>query len=76
VWVTFTDNSFVPVARPRVVGDTLNGVWQGLQESIAIPLGQIQTVQARLPDYTRTILLFSTLTAVVGGVIVANRSPR
>lgn len=76
VWVTYTDNSFVPVDQPHMVGDTLKGMWQGLAEPLAIPLNQIQSVQARQPDYERTVMLFSTLAAVVGGVILANRAPK
>ena len=57
VWVTYTDNSFVPVQGPRIVGDSLMGTWQGLSEPIAISLGEIQTVQARIPAPKRTILL-------------------
>jgi len=76
VWVTYTDNSFVPVDQPHMVGDTLKGLWQGLAEPLAIPLNQIQSVQAKQPDYERTVILFSTLAAVVGGVILANRAPK
>ena len=73
VWVTYNDNSFVPVVQPHIVGDTLKGMWQGLQEPISIPLNQIQTVQANLPDYERAIILFSTLGAILGGTLHASR---
>jgi len=76
VWVTYTDFSFVPVGQPRMVGDTLKGFWQGLAEPLAIPLDQIQSVQAKVPDHERTFILFSTLAAIVGGIILANRAPR
>jgi len=76
VWVTYTDYSFVPVDQPRMVGDTLKGVWQGLSEPLAIPLNQIQSVQAKVPDYERTVILFSTLAAIVGGIVVANQGPK
>ncbi len=36
VWVTYTDNSFVPVSEPKIVGDSLMGTWQGLAEPVAI----------------------------------------
>ena len=69
VWVTYTDNSFVPVQGPRIDGDSLMGTWQGLAEPIAISLKEIQTVQARMPAPKRTVLLATVLTATVGGAI-------
>ena len=72
VWVTYADYSFVPVDQPRIVGDTLKGVWHGLAEPLAIPLNEIQSVQAKQPDYERTVILFSTLAAAVGVVILIN----
>ena len=74
VWVTYTDYSFVPVDHPYMVGDTLKGMWQGRAEPLAIPLNQIQSVQAKVPDYERTVVLFSTLAAAVGVVILFNEA--
>jgi len=54
VYVTYTDNSIVPVAGPRISGDTLLGTWQGLSEPVAIPLGEVKLVQARQRDRART----------------------
>jgi hypothetical protein len=68
VWVTYTDNSFVPVSSPQMVGDTLKGTWGGLGEPLVIPLDQIQSVQARLPDHKRTIILFTVLGVAFTGV--------
>jgi hypothetical protein len=68
VWVTYTDNSFVPVAQPEMVGDTLKGTWAGVSEPVSIPVGQIQTVQARVPSPKRTVLLFTVLGVATGAV--------
>ena len=68
VWVTYTDNSFVPVSGPKIVGDTLAGTWTGLAEPVAIPLNEIQTVQAKMPAPKRTALLATVLTAATIGV--------
>ena len=69
VWVTYTDNSFVPVAQPQMVGDTLKGTWAGLQEPVAISLNEIKTVQARLPAPKRTVLLFTVLGVSSAGLL-------
>ena len=68
VWVTYTDNSFVPVSSPKIVGDSLTGTWQGLQEPVAISLKEIQTVQAKMPAPKRTIMLVTVVTAATVGV--------
>jgi len=68
VWVTYTDQSFVPVQHPQVVGDTLKGMWAGLSEPVTIPFNQIQTVQAKLPNAKRTIMLATVVGLSVAGV--------
>jgi hypothetical protein len=68
VWVTYTDNSFVPVAQPRIVGDTLKGTWAGLQEPVSVPLSEIKTVQAKLPSPKRTVMLVTVVALAAGGV--------
>jgi len=68
VWVTYTDNSFVPVAGPKIVGDSLMGTWEGLSEPVSISLGEIQTVQAKMPSPKRTVLLVTVVTAATAGV--------
>jgi hypothetical protein len=75
VWVTYIDDSYVPVAQPKIVGDSLKGTWSGLGEPIAISLNEIQTVQAKIPSPKRTIILFTTLglasTAVIYTLLTA-----
>ena len=61
VWVTYTDNSIVPVMQPRISGDSLVGTWQGLSEPVAIPLNEVKLVQARQPDKRRTTWLIASL---------------
>jgi len=78
VWVTANDNSYTPVSEPRIEGDSLKGLWSGLQDSIAISLNQIQSVQARMPSPKRTVLLVTSLgvisTAVVYTLLTAGSS--
>ena len=69
VWVTTNDNAFTPVAMPRIDGDSLKGLWSGLQDSVSFSLNQIQYVQAKLPSPKRTAILATVVTAVVGGSI-------
>lgn len=68
VWVTYTDNSFVPVERPTVTGDTLKGTWAGLSEPVTIPFNQIQVVQAKMPNGKKTALLVGVVSLSVAGV--------
>jgi hypothetical protein len=69
VWVTANDNSYTPVSQPRIEGDSLKGIWSGLQDSVAISLNEIQYVQVKLPSPKRTALLATVLTVTVGGAI-------
>src|SRR6266550_7051193 len=68
VWVTYTDNSYVPVAQPQISGDTLKGTWAGLAEPVTIPFSQIQTVQAKIRSPKRTAMLAVVLGLAAGGV--------
>ncbi len=34
VWVTTTSDAVIPVARPRIDGDTLRGLWIGLRKPL------------------------------------------
>ena len=69
VWVTGNDNSYTPVSQPRIEGDSLKGIWSGLQDSVAMSLNEIQYVQVKLASPKRTALLAAVLTATVGGAI-------
>jgi len=69
VWVTATDNSYTPVSQPHIAGDSLEGTWVGLQEPVAIPLSQIQYVQAKMSSPKRTIMLVSGLAVVSTAVV-------
>jgi hypothetical protein len=68
VWVTYTDNSFVPVAGPKIVGDSLKGTWAGLGEPVAMSLSDIKTVQAKIKSPKRTAMLFTALGVALVGV--------
>jgi hypothetical protein len=61
VWVTYTNDSIVPVARPKIEGDTLWGMRQGTQEHVAIPLDQVRSVQAKVRNAAKTALLATAL---------------
>lgn len=61
LWVTHGTNTLVPLAQAEIVGDTLKGSWEGTQRRMAIPLADVQRVQARVPDKTKTALLLTTL---------------
>lgn len=71
VWVTYTDNSIVPVLAPKISGDSLVGTWQGLSEPVAIPLGEVKLVQARQRDKGRTTWLIAGLSVFTAAGVYA-----
>ena len=60
VWVTHLDNTVLQVERPKVSGDTLHGVRRGTADTLAIPLGQVRSVEVRTSDGAKTALLVTT----------------
>jgi hypothetical protein len=70
VYITYTDNSSVPVTAPRVSGDSLYGSVAG-SDSVAVPLHDVSVVQAKQHDKTRTVLLISGITAGTAAAIYA-----
>jgi hypothetical protein len=63
VLVTYSNQTVVSVREPEVRRDTLRGTLQG--ERIKIPLSEIQSVQARVGDRTKTALLLTTVGVAV-----------
>lgn len=59
VWVTRSNNTVVVVLEPSIKRDTLRGKMNG--ERVKIPLSEIQTVQAKVPDHKKTALLVTTV---------------
>ena len=67
VWVTRSNNTVVEVLQPSVRRDTLRGKLNG--ERVKIPLSEIQTVQAKVPDHKKTALLATAVgVATVSGL--------
>ena len=59
VWVTRTNNTVLQVVEPVMKRDTLRGKLNG--ERVRIPLSEIRSVQAKLPDHKKTAILFTTV---------------
>jgi len=57
VWVTYHNNTLVPVAEPEVRRDTLRGTLEGAR--VKIPLADSQTVQAKVREGEKTVLFLS-----------------
>src|SRR6266568_4037764 len=53
VWVVTTNNATLAVAQPRIDGDTLRGTWEGRSAPLAVPLRDIERVEAVQRDKTR-----------------------
>ena len=62
VWVTYKNNTVVPVGEAEVRRDTLRGTLEGAR--VKIPLAEIQTVEAKVRDGTKTALLLGTFGVV------------
>ncbi len=72
VYITYTDNSSLPVNDPRVSGDSLFGKVAGAgSDTVAVPLHEVSVVQAVQHDKTRTVLLISGITAGTAAAIYA-----
>ena len=70
VWVTYHNNTLVPVAEPEVRRDTLRGTLEGAR--VKIPLIEIQSVQAKVRDGKKTALLLGGVgMAAIAGLYVA-----
>ena len=61
VWVTYANNTLVPLAEPEIRRDTLRGMLQGQRERVKISMGEVRSVQARTPDHMKTAILATTL---------------
>jgi len=61
VVVIYNDNSEVPVANPQMRGDTVVGTWQGLDEAVAVPLSDVQRIDAVQKDPRKTATFIAAL---------------
>jgi hypothetical protein len=66
VWVTYTNDTIVPVAQPEIAGDTLRGLRLGTRKPVVIPLDEVRSVRAKVTDATKTTVLVTG--ALVGFV--------
>jgi hypothetical protein len=64
VVVTYTDNSEVPVANPQMRGDTIVGEWRGLGEPVAVPMDEVQRIDAMQKDSRKTTVFIAALVGV------------
>jgi len=69
VFVTYNDNSKIPLVQPHVSGDSLYGTWQGLNEPVATPLSAVRLIEAKQPNSRRTVAMVAGLAAVTAGAI-------
>jgi hypothetical protein len=71
VVVTYNDNSQVPVSKPQISGDSLIGTWAGLGEPVAVPLRDVQRIDAKQKSPKRTAMLVAGVTALGAGFTYA-----
>jgi hypothetical protein len=69
LYVTYTDNSSVPVSQPHINGDTLYGTAPGVagSEAVAVALHDVSEIRAPQPDHKRTVLLIVAIGALTAG---------
>jgi hypothetical protein len=69
LYVTYTDNSSVPVSQPRISGDTLFGTAPGVAgaEAVAVALHDVTEIRAPQPDHKRTVMLVVAIAVGTAG---------
>ena len=75
VWVVTTNKATLGIAQPWIDGDTLRGTWAGRSTPLAVPLRDVQLIQAMQGDKTKTIILVATLTALTAAGVYAMTLP-
>jgi hypothetical protein len=76
VSVTYPDHSVLVLMNPALSADTLRGLRWGTQDSVAVPLDSVQTVEAKVHDPTKTLLLVAALGALtLSGVYLLSSAP-
>ena len=73
LYVTYTDNSSVPVSQPRITGDTLFGTAPGVAgaEAVAVALRDVTEIRAPQPDHQRTVMLVAAIAVGTAGGVFA-----
>jgi hypothetical protein len=67
LYVTYSDNSSVPVSEPRISGDTLFGTAPGEAGGVAVPLHDLAQIRAVQRDHKKTVMLIVTVGALTAG---------
>jgi hypothetical protein len=76
LYITYTDNSSVPVSQPRISGDSLYGTAPGVAgaEPVAVALTDVSQIRAPQPDHKRTALLVVAIGAMTAaGAVTLNQ---
>ncbi|HEX9705237.1 MAG TPA: hypothetical protein VGA20_08335 [Gemmatimonadales bacterium] len=69
VYVTHKNGAHLTITQPRVSGDSLHGTWQAVSELLALPLGQLQRIDAAQRDKTRTTMLIAGASVITVGML-------
>jgi hypothetical protein len=69
LYVTYTDNSSVPVSQPRISGDSLFGTAPGVagSEAVAVALHDVSEIRAPQPDHKKTVTLIVAIGVLTAG---------
>ena len=68
VYVHHQGGAVLAVTQPRMAGDTLVGVREGVSRELALPLSSIEQITAVQPNKKRTTMLIAGATVVTGAI--------
>jgi hypothetical protein len=70
MWVTNEWREVLPVAFPQILGDSVMGMWVGMNERVRIPLVNVRHFEAKQFDETRTVMLTAGIAFAVGSILL------
>jgi len=64
--VTNADGELMVLSNPKVDGDQVVGLWEGIHEEVKVPLANARLIEARQVSRSKTAILGGTLALTAG----------